>query len=177
MTTDTPISGCRIFAAETSEDERGAFVTWFRAPASAEALLIRQVAVSRNTRAGTLRGMHFQIAPSEQVKLVHCIRGRIYDVVVDTRPGSDTFGRTHALELAPGAGDGLLIPPGCAHGFITLEDDSEVLYQLSRPGDPAAARGLRWNDPGLQVQWPIEPTVMSEQDAAWPDYDWSSTGD
>jgi dTDP-4-dehydrorhamnose 3,5-epimerase len=152
-------------------DERGSFTTLFAADTfRAHGLDVRiaQTAVSRNRRRGTLRGLHYQIPPFAQAKLVRCCRGFIYDVVVDLRPESATVGRWFGMELSATAERMLYLPAGLAHGFLTLEDDTDVLYHLSAPRQASAEGGIRWDDPALAIAWPLEPAVISERDRAFP---------
>jgi dTDP-4-dehydrorhamnose 3,5-epimerase len=112
--------------------------------------------------------MHWQAAPAAEAKLVRCLRGAIHDVALDLRPGSATFGRWVAAELSADNGRMLFLPQGCAHGFQTLSDDTEVLYLISTPHEPALARGVRWNDPRFAIAWPLPVSVISERDANYP---------
>jgi dTDP-4-dehydrorhamnose 3,5-epimerase len=129
-----------------------------------------QCSLSYNLHRGTLRGLHFQAAPHEETKLVRCIRGAIYDVIVDLRKDSQTFLTWVAFELTADNHLALYIPEGVAHGFITLQDDTEVFYQITGFYEPAAARGIRWNDPAFAIRWPCKPTVISDRDMSHPDY-------
>jgi dTDP-4-dehydrorhamnose 3,5-epimerase len=127
-------------------------------------LHFRQVNLTRTSQRGTVRGMHFQHAPAAEIKLVRCLRGRVFDVAVDLRAGSATFGRWHAVELSDDNDLQLLIPQGFAHGFQTLTDDVELLYQHSADYDPACEDGVRHDDPALAIAWPLPVTVLSERD-------------
>ena len=129
-----------------------------------------QSSISFNAKRGTLRGMHFQASPSKECKLVRCTHGAIFDVVLDLREGSKTFGRSVGIELSAQNHLSIAIPSGCAHGFITLSDDAEVLYMMSEEHNPALARGVRWNDPKFSISWPLPPVVLSERDATYPDF-------
>ncbi|MGN6184263.1 MAG: FkbM family methyltransferase [Thermoanaerobaculia bacterium] len=160
----TPIDGAFVIELEPLHDERGFFARVF--DKTELNFTIEQASVSFNPRKGTLRGLHFQRAPHEETKLVRCTRGAIYDVIVDL----DTA-RWFAVELTADNRRALLIPPHCAHGFLTLEDDTEVHYQISAPYVPELASGLRWNDAKLAIHWPFAPAVISERDAHWPDCD------
>ncbi len=130
-----------------------------------------QSSTSFNIRGGTLRGMHFQRAPFAETKIVRCTRGAIFDVAVDLRPASSTYGQWFGVELTPDNHRMLYIPAGFAHGFVTLADASEVLYQISDYFEPSAAAGVRWNDPAFGIRWPRAPEVINERDAGWPDFD------
>jgi len=129
-----------------------------------------QSSTSFNLRKGTLRGLHYQRSPSREEKLVRCTQGAIYDVVVDLRPDSLTFKKWLGCELSAANRIALAIPHGCAHGFITLTDDAEVLYMMSEPQAEQYASGVRWDDPSFAISWPLMPSVLSEKDAAWPDF-------
>lgn len=165
------IPGARIVDLDRHEDERGWFArAWCAREFAKEGLAasVVQVNVSRNRRAGTVRGMHFQLPPSEEGKLVRCLRGRVFDVVVDLRPESPTHRRWAGVELDEASGRALYIPPGCAHGFQTLQDDCELLYLMSEFFDPATATGVRYDDPALGIRWPRPVTEISEKDRSWP---------
>jgi dTDP-4-dehydrorhamnose 3,5-epimerase len=167
----TEIDGVRVVGTEPVHDERGYFVRTFSADEFAEAGIdptILQTSVSHNTEAGTLRGMHLQREPHGETKLVRCSAGRIFDVAVDVRPGSATFGRWFGLELDARSYTALLIPPGVAHGFITLEARSEITYAMSAFHVPAVSAGFRWDDPDVGIEWPRSPTVMSQRDRELP---------
>ena len=153
-------------------DERGFLArTWCREEFAAQGVHVDwvQCNVSFNERRGTLRGMHYQAAPWEEAKLVRCTMGAIYDVIVDLRPESPTFGRWMACELSAENRRMIYIPGRFAHGFQTLEDRSEVFYQMSAPYHPEAARSVRWNDPAFAIDWPLAPSCMSERDRSIPD--------
>ena len=126
----------------------------------------RNASLSHNPDAGTLRGLHFQASPHEEAKLVHCVAGRLFDVIVDMRPDSSTFQQAMHVELA--MGEGIFVPPGCAHGFQTLENDTTVLYHMDAPYVPEHAAGIQWNDPALAIPWPQKPRHLSEKDAKLP---------
>ena len=168
---ETPLKGVFTVEIQPHRDERGQFVrTWcqdeFRRHSIDVAFV--QSAVSINTRRGTLRGLHWQVAPHEEAKLVRCARGGIYDVVVDIAPQSPTFGQWFGISLTSGSQLMLFVPPGFAHGFQTLVDDTEVSYQLSGAHAPASARGLRYDDPALGIDWPVAVSCISERDRSWP---------
>jgi dTDP-4-dehydrorhamnose 3,5-epimerase len=162
-----PIGGAFVIHVEPVEDERGFFARTFCEDEFRKHGLdpcVAQCSVSVNTRRGTLRGMHFQTAPHAEAKLVRCTRGAIYDVILDLREESPTFNDWWAVELSAGARRQLYIPEGVAHGFQTLEHDTEVSYQMSRPYVPGAAAGVRWDDPAHGIEWPLEVTAMSAAD-------------
>lgn len=153
-------------------DERGVFArTYDRELFAAHgvALEIAQASVSQNARRGTLRGMHLQVAPHEEAKLVRCVAGAVYDVVVDLRAGSPTQLEWLAVELTAERRNALFVPPGLAHGFLTLADDTELEYLISTPYAASAAAGVRWDDPAVGIRWPASPEVISERDAGFPD--------
>jgi len=170
-----PVSGAYLIEPEPIADERGLFARTFCAEEFARRGLdarVSQCNTSANRRAGTLRGMHYQAAPHGEAKLVRCTRGAIFDVAVDLRPSSSTYLRWAAAELTADNRQAFFIPAGCAHGFQTLADDSEVLYQMSTPFVPGAGRGVRWNDPAFGITWPEPPPLgrtISERDRVYPD--------
>lgn len=129
-----------------------------------------QSSISFNTKLGTLRGMHYQVAPSQEQKLVRCTQGALYDVVIDVRKKSPTFKKWLSVNLSAANRLALAIPPGCAHGFLTLSDNTEVLYLMSEPYHADLATGIRWNDPTFAVSWPLVPRIMSERDTTYPDF-------
>jgi dTDP-4-dehydrorhamnose 3,5-epimerase len=168
------IAGVFAVEAEPAEDERGFFARTFDRDAFAErglALEVAQASVSFNARRGTLRGLHLQTPPHEEAKLVRCLAGSAYDVVVDLRGGSPTQLRWLGLELSAARRNALYIPPGLAHGFLTFADACELEYLISAPHELGAAAGVRWNDPAVGVEWPFPPSVISERDASFPDID------
>ncbi|MGZ4245994.1 MAG: dTDP-4-dehydrorhamnose 3,5-epimerase [Solirubrobacteraceae bacterium] len=175
--TDTRIAGAMLIEPTLITDERGGFGRTFCAEEFARRGMdgrVSQCNTSFNPLAGTLRGLHYQAAPHGEAKLVRCTRGAIYDVAVDLRPDSATYLRWFAAELTAQNRNAFFIPDGCAHGFQTLADDSEVLYQMSTPYVPGSGRGVRWDDPALEVAWPDPPPggrIMSERDATYPDLD------
>jgi dTDP-4-dehydrorhamnose 3,5-epimerase len=169
----TGIAGVVVVDLEPVADERGAFARLHCPDAFAAAghpFEPAQTSLSRNPHLGTLRGMHYQPAPHGETKLVRCIRGRIFDVAVDLRPTSPTHRRWAAAELSWDIGRALLIPPGVAHGFLTLEPDSDVLYQIAPKYEPGREAGVRWDDPAFAIDWPAAPKVISPRDASYPDY-------
>lgn len=171
--TETEIAGVVIVDAEPHRDGRGFFARLQCPEAFAAAghpFAPAQTSVSHNRRAGTLRGVHFQPSPHAEVKLVRAVRGRLFDVAVDLRPDSPTHRRWTASELSAQNGRALLIPEGVAHGFLTLEDDTDVLYQIAPRFEPGHEAGVRWDDPAFGIDWPQRPTVISDRDAAYPDY-------
>jgi len=152
------------------EDERGFFGrSWSQDEFEAHGLNTRvaQCNISFNKRQGTLRGMHYQIAPYEEAKLVRCTMGAIYDVIIDLRPGSATLKKWFAVELSAENRRTLYVPEGLAHGFQTLMDNAEVFYQMSEIYHPECARGVRWNDPAFEIEWPVPKFVVNSQDNEW----------
>lgn len=170
---ETKLKGVFIVDIEKSEDARGFFArTSCRREFAGQGLNPdwAQNSVSFNHARGTLRGMHYQVQPHEETKLVRCTSGAIFDVVIDLRPESPTFGQWVGAELTASNHRMLYIPPMIAHGFQTLADNSEVFYQISEFYTPGAARGVRWNDPAFAIEWPETPTVMSSRDGTYPDF-------
>ena len=171
--TATEIEGVVIVDLEPASDARGSFAR-LHCPQEFEAaghpFVPQQTSLSRNAKAGTLRGLHYESAPHEEAKLVRVTRGAIFDVAVDLRPDSPTFRRWTGTELTADNGRALLIGKGMAHGFITLEDDTDVLYQIDRIFVPGHGRGVRWNDPAFGIEWPVSPVVISERDATYRDH-------
>lgn len=167
---ETPLAGAFLLDIERFEDERGFFARTFcgdELRAHGLESNVAQCSVSFNHARGTLRGLHYQDAPHEEVKIVRCTRGAIWDVIVDLRRESGTYRRWTAVELTADNRRALYIPRGMAHGFITLSDDTEVFYMMANPYVAGAARGLRWDDPAFAIDWPIAPSVMSERDRTY----------
>jgi dTDP-4-dehydrorhamnose 3,5-epimerase len=169
--TAVPIIGSFIIDPVLRKDERGHFSRAWCLKEFAEQG-IDFIPVQANTgyslHKGTLRGMHYQVAPAPEAKLVRCTKGSLYDVIVDLRPNSATRHKWFGIKLCADQYRLLYIPVGCAHGYQTLEDDTDLYYMTSQYFTPSAARGVRYNDPVLNIQWPLVPTVMSEQDRNWP---------
>jgi dTDP-4-dehydrorhamnose 3,5-epimerase len=168
------LPGAFVLEPEPIEDERGSFARIFDADELAAHGLeteFVQWSVSFNELAGTLRGLHFQTDPHAETKLVRCTRGALHDVIVDLRPDSPSFTRWAAVELTAENRLALYIPEGLAHGFQTLEDATEGFYAISEPYAPAAASGVRWDDPAFAIEWPpAEQRIMSAKDRSWPDF-------
>ena len=172
------LPGAFAIDLEPHADERGFFARSFCAREFAAAGLdsrLVQASLSWNPRRGTLRGLHWQAEPHAEAKVVRCVRGRIWDVLVDVRPGSLAFRRHHALELSADGREAVYIPPGVAHGFLTLEDGCEVHYQVSQFHAPDAARGARFDDPAFAIPWPAPVMVLSERDRSWPPFPAAAT--
>ena len=172
--TETCVTGAYLIEPEPHLDARGFFARlWCREEFAARGLHaeFEQCNDSFSARRWTLRGLHYQIAPYAEVKLVRCVRGAVFDVLVDLRPESPTFSRWFGTELTADNRMMVYVPEGCAHGYLTLADASEVVYPVSRPYRPDAERGIRWNDPWFNVQWPAtEAITLSAKDRQWPDY-------
>ena len=170
---DTPIPGVLVIELEPRADERGFFArTFCKKEFGERGLCVEwvQVSTSFNRHRGTLRGMHFQAAPFEEVKLVRCTRGAIYDVALDLRPDSPAYLKWFAAELTAENGRTLYIPKGVAHGFQSLADDSEVLYNIAEYYHAEASRGVRWDDPAFGIDWPLAGPLLSPRDQGWPDF-------
>ena len=168
---ESPLAGAYTIEMDRLEDERGFFARSYSAEEFAARGLpaaMPQSSVSFNARRGTLRGLHYQAEPHAEDKLVRCTAGAIYDVIVDLRPDSPTARRWFGVELTAANHRSLFVPKGLAHGFMTLRDDTEVLYMISVPYAPGFERGLRWNDPAIGISWPTAPSVVSARDAAYP---------
>ena len=163
----TPVDGAFVVRLEERKDERGFFARSYCADEFAAAgitAVFLQQSLARSKRRATLRGMHLQLEPHAEDKYVRCTRGRIFDAIVDVRPTSSTFRRSFALELDAESGSALFVPRGCAHGYQTLVDDTDVLYAMSERYAPAAARTIRWNDPALGIAWPLASPILSATD-------------
>jgi dTDP-4-dehydrorhamnose 3,5-epimerase len=171
--TETPLAGAFVIDLEPLVDERGSFARSFcRREFAAHGLNpdIAQCNVSTNRCRGTMRGMHWQASPHEEAKLVRCAKGAIHDVIIDLRPASPTMGQHTAALLTADNRRMLYVPEGFAHGFLTLEDDTEVHYQMSEYYAPEAARGLRYDDPTFGISWPADIVVISARDRSYPDW-------
>lgn len=171
--TETKLKGAFILEPEKLEDERGFFArSWCQREFEAHGLNPRlvQCSISFSEKKATIRGMHYQLPPYEEAKLVRCTRGSIYDAIIDLRPESATF-KQHVGEFLTGQNHRMLyVPEGFAHGFLTLEDNTEVFYQISEFYSPEHGRGVRWNDPAFNIEWPLPPSTMSDRDRSCPDF-------
>jgi len=173
--TPTPITGVQVIALSPLMDERGFFAVGF----SREAFLrhglnpqVEQINLSYNAAGGTLRGLHYQLAPHAEAKVVRCVKGAAFDVVVDLRPQSASYCRWFGITLDAVERRALYIPEGVAHGFQTLTDDTEVLYSVSAPYTPSHCRGVRWDDPAFSIEWPAHPhRTLHPRDRDYPDFD------
>lgn len=167
------IDGACHITPEPAVDERGTFARlWCRAEFALHGIdvTVEQASLSTNRRAGTLRGMHYASAPSREGKLVRCQRGRAHDVLLDLRPDSATFLRHVGVELDAATAAAVWIPPGVAHGFLTLEDDTEIMYMMSEAYRPELAAGVRFDDPAFGIRWPRAVTSIAERDRNYPDF-------
>ncbi|HEY9731622.1 MAG TPA: dTDP-4-dehydrorhamnose 3,5-epimerase [Drouetiella sp.] len=170
---ETGIDGAFLLTPEISKDDRGTFARTFSAREFEQLGLVStldQCAISHNPQKGTLRGLHYQLNPFQEIKMVRCSRGAIFDVLVDLREESSTYRKWFGTELSETNLQMLYIPGGCAHGFITMVDNSEVFYQISGAYNPEFARGIAWNDPAFAITWPLQPTLMSQKDRDCPPY-------
>lgn len=171
--TETTVSGAYVIDVNRIGDERGYFGRlWCEKEMADMGLVacIRQSNIGFSPLAGTLRGLHYQTSPHQEVKIIRCTRGSVYDVVVDLRPYSETFKQWFGLELNPDNASMLYVPEGCATGYLTLEKDTEIYYHASEFYAPDHATGVRYNDPVFAIDWPGEPTVQSDNDKNWPDF-------
>lgn len=171
--TEIPIAGARLVDLERHGDERGFFARTYCAEEFAAQGLqpaVAQANMSFNRRRGTLRGMHYQVDPAEETKLVRCTRGAIWDVIIDMRPDSPTYLAHFGVELSAENRSALYVPALCAHGFQTLVDDTEVTYMVGDYYRPGHERGLAYDDPAFGVEWPLPVSVISEKDRTWPPF-------
>lgn len=167
------ISGCFRVVQDEHVDDRGNFVRIWCAREFAAAGLsaeLAQCSIAVNRHRGTLRGLHYQTAPYEEAKLVSCIKGAIYDVVVDLRPDSPSYLRWIGMELREDSRDMIYVPPGCAHGYQTLVDDARLAYYIGSYYEPSASRGVRYDDPTFSIEWPLPISLISDRDKGYPDY-------
>jgi dTDP-4-dehydrorhamnose 3,5-epimerase len=169
--TETAVAGAKVIDPTPHADDRGRFMRAWCAREFAEAginFVPVQANMGYSVRQGTIRGMHYQTEPAPEAKLVRCTRGAIFDVVLDLRPGSPSYGQWYGTELSAENGRMLFLPEGCAHGCISLQEATEIYYMTSAYYTLSAAGGVRFDDPAFGIQWPIETTVVSEQDRNWP---------
>jgi len=168
---ETSVSGARVIEPSPHQDDRGRFMrVWCNREFAEHGIdfLPVQSNMGLSRKAGTTRGMHFQNAPALEAKLVRCTRGRMFDVVLDLRPESSSHGQWFGVELNPENGRMLYVPERCAHGYQTLEDNTEMYYMTSQVYTPTAASGVRFDDPAFGIRWPLAATAVSEQDRNWP---------
>jgi dTDP-4-dehydrorhamnose 3,5-epimerase len=172
--TETPLEGAFVIDLEKRGDDRGFFARVFCEREFADHGLVthfKQVNNSLSAERGTLRGMHYQLPPMAETKLVRCVRGSLFDQVIDLRDGSETFGESFGVELSAENRRMLYVPKGFAHGFLTLAEDTEAFYLVDEFYGPELERGIRYDDPRFSLSWPIEPAVVSEKDRGHPDFD------
>jgi dTDP-4-dehydrorhamnose 3,5-epimerase len=170
---ETTLKGVYLIGLQRMEDDRGFFArTWCRREFKEAGIDVNfvQCNISYNIKKGTLRGLHYQVAPYGESKLVRCTSGAIHDVIADLRPESATFKKWMSVELSQENQKALFIPKGFAHGFLTLADNTEVFYQMSEFYEPGYAKGVRWNDPAFAIHWPAEVRVISEKDSGYRDF-------
>lgn len=170
----TALADAFVIQPDRREDSRGFFArTWCQREFETHGLnpSLVQCSISYNARKGTLRGLHFQVAPHEEAKLVRCTAGAIHDVIIDLRPQSETFKRHMAVVLTAENRTMIYVPEGFAHGFQTLQDHSEVFYQMSEYYAPEATEGIRWDDPAFGIAWPDDTRIILERDLSYPDFD------
>ena len=170
--TETNIGGAYLISLEPKGDERGFFArAWCEDELARHGLCSKvvQCNIGYSEHKGTIRGIHWQNAPHEEVKVVRCTRGGVFDVIVDLRPDSATFGQHHTIELWANEHQLLYIPAGVGHGYQTLRDDSEIFYQASTRYHAESSDGIRYNDPALEIDWPLEVSVVADRDVSWPD--------
>jgi dTDP-4-dehydrorhamnose 3,5-epimerase len=172
--TESKLKGAYLITLKTAYDQRGSFTRTFCRDEFGKQDLVTeflQNSLSENTYKGTLRGMHYQEHPAVEVKLVQCVRGALYDVIIDLRPASDTYCSWEGFELSAENRKLLYIPEGFAHGFITLADDTAIYYMISEKYRPELARGVRFDDPVFAIKWPEVEMIITEKDRSWPDYE------
>jgi dTDP-4-dehydrorhamnose 3,5-epimerase len=170
----TTLKGAYTIEPERRGDDRGFFARVFCQDEFAQAGLTPQIVQANNSlsaKKGTLRGLHYQLAPKAEIKIVRCIRGALWDAIIDLRPDSPTFAKWFGAELNAENRLMMYVPRGFAHAILTLTDDAEALYLVNEFYAPEQERGVRWNDPKFKIDWPIEPTEISAKDAQWPDFD------
>jgi dTDP-4-dehydrorhamnose 3,5-epimerase len=172
--TEIHLNGAFLVNPEKKEDHRGFFARFFCENEFKAHNLVSQyvqINTSLTIAKGTLRGMHYQLQPSAEVKVVSCTKGSLFDVILDIRPDSPTFGKWYGTELTSENRTMMYVPRGFAHGFMTLQENTEVLYMVSAFYAPELERGIRYNDPGFNIQWPVNPVEISDKDKNWPNFD------
>ena len=173
---ETPITGAYILDIDRLGDDRGFFARVFCRHEFKDLGLTREIVQinnSFNSQTGTLRGLHYQLPPHEETKIIRCVRGALFDLILDLRPRADTYGQSFGCELSAENRRMMYVPKGVAHGFITVVDDTEVMYFMDEFYAPQFERGVRWNDPQFNLTWPMAPLVISDKDAERPDFDLS----
>jgi dTDP-4-dehydrorhamnose 3,5-epimerase len=171
---ETKLKGAYIVEIEKLTDDRGFFArSWCQQEFDDQGLDSRfvQANVSYNRKKGTLRGLHYQIAPYQECKLIRCTRGAIYDVIIDLRPESATYKHWTSVELTADNYTLFFVPEDFAHGFQTLTNETEITYQVSQFYTPGSERGIRFDDPAFDIQWPLDVTIISDKDRTWPDFE------
>jgi dTDP-4-dehydrorhamnose 3,5-epimerase len=171
--TETKLKGAYVIELERREDERGFFARFYcEREYDAHGLSTHFVQINNSlaVHKGTLRGMHYQLPPKAETKVVRCLRGALWDCIIDLRPDSPTFGQHHAAELTADNRTMFYVPKGFAHGFVTLQDDTEALYLVDEFYAPERERGIRFDDPRFRIEWPLSPSVISDKDRAHPDF-------
>ncbi len=166
----TPVQGAWLIELEANGDDRGFFGRAFcteEFKAHGIDMPVVQANLANTVQRGTLRGLHYQVAPAAEAKLMRCVRGSVFDVLVDVREDSPTYLKWFGVELSARNHQALYVPPLCAHGYLTLEDDTDMFYLVSEAYTPGAERGARWDDPAFGIDWPITPVVLSEKDSQW----------
>jgi dTDP-4-dehydrorhamnose 3,5-epimerase len=172
--TEAKLKGAFIIEIEKLSDDRGFFArSWCQKEFEDHGLISRlvQTNVSSNRKKGTLRGMHYQMAPYQECKLIRCTRGAIYDMIIDLRPDSATYKHWTGVELTADNYRMFYVPEDFAHGFLTLTDNTEITYQVSQFYAPGSEKGIRFDDPAFNIQWPLEVSVISDKDRTWPDFE------
>ena len=175
----TPIQGAFVLELDRHGDDRGFFARAFCKKELAEYGVefdVAQINLSNTNAAGTLRGFHYQVPPSKEAKFFRCIKGSIYDAIVDVRPDSPTFGKCFGAVLSAANHHAMIIPANCAHAYLTLEDDTTAYYAVSDFYNSTLERGLRYNDPIVKIDWPTPPMHLSDKDKAWPDFNSEEQG-
>jgi dTDP-4-dehydrorhamnose 3,5-epimerase len=171
--TETKLKGAYVIELEKREDERGFFARFYcEREYDAHGLSTHFVQINNSlaVHKGTLRGMHYQLPPKAETKVVRCLRGALWDCIIDLRPDSPTFGQHHAAEPTADNRTMFYVPKGFAHGFVTLQDDTEALYLVDEFYAPERERGIRFDDPRFRIEWPLSPSVISDKDRAHPDF-------
>ncbi|MGA2911362.1 MAG: dTDP-4-dehydrorhamnose 3,5-epimerase [Candidatus Levyibacteriota bacterium] len=171
---DTKLQGVKVIEPDKFDDNRGYYLKSFEKKAFREQGIdfdIVQVSHSSNQAKGTIRGMHFQLEPFAQDKIIFCVKGKVFDIAIDLRKNSATYGEWYGLELSEENKQILYIPKGFAHGFETLVDNTEVIYFISEVYSKEHESGIKWNEVAFGIDWPLEPTVISEKDQKWPAYE------